>query len=77
LLSGSVVSVIESIYIFLSGDRKCAKVFKLLAHLGIGAYSAVLLKGLYYHNLSLLKRPSCLGATAFHKVFIVFPFRLL
>jgi len=46
-------------------------------HLGVRAHSAILLRGLYYHNLSLLKGPSCLNATAFYKVFIEFPFRLL
>jgi hypothetical protein len=37
-------------------------------YLGIRAYSAVLPKGLYYRNLSLLEGPSCLCATAFYKV---------
>jgi len=46
-------------------------------YLGIRACSAVLPRGLYYYNLSLLEGPSCLSATAFHKVFIEFPFRLL
>jgi len=44
-------------------------------HLGIGACLAVLLRGLYYRNLLLLEGPSCLSATAFHKVFVEFPFR--
>jgi len=72
LLFSSIASVIKNIYIFLSGNRRCVKVFKLLAHLGIGAYLTVLPKGLYYYNLSLLEGPSCLSATAFYKVFIEF-----
>jgi len=45
-------------------------------HLGVGACLAVLLRGLYYCNLLLLEGPSCLSATAVHKVFMEFPFRL-
>ena len=51
-------------------------VLKLLEHLGIRAYSAVLPRGLYYCNLSLLEGPFYLTATAFYKVPIEFPFRL-
>jgi len=76
LLSSSITTVIEGIYIFLSGNHRCARVFELLAHLGVRAYSAVLPKGLYYRNLSLLKGPSYLNATAFYKVSVEFPFRL-
>jgi len=72
LFSGNIVSVIESICVFLSSNHKCVRVFKLLAHLGIGAYLAVLLRGLYYYNLLLLEGPSYLSATAFYKVFIEF-----
>jgi len=43
-------------------------------HLSVRAYSAVLFRGLYYHNLLLLKGPFCLKATAFHKVSIEFLF---
>jgi hypothetical protein len=68
--------VVEGVCIFLSGDRRYARVFKLLVHLGIRAYSAVLPRGLYYRNLLLLEGPSCLYATAFHKVSVEFPFRL-
>jgi hypothetical protein len=75
LLSGSIISVIESIYVFLSGNCRCARVFKLLVHLGIRARLAVLPRGLYYRNLLLLEGPSCLYATAFYKVFIEFLFR--
>ena len=71
------VSVIEGVCIFLSGDCRCARVFKLLVHLGIGACSAVLYRGLYYCNLLLLEGPFCLNATAFYKVFMEFLFRLL
>ena len=75
MLFGSVATIIEGVCVFLSGDRRCARVFELLMHLGIGARSAVLPKGLYYRNLLLLEGPSCLSATAFYKVFIEFPFR--
>ena len=76
LLFSSVATVIESVCVFLSGDRRCARVFKLLVHLGVGAYSAVLPRGLYCCNLLLLKGPSYLSATAFYKVPIEFLFRL-
>ena len=46
-------------------------------HLGVGARLAVLPRGLYCHNLSLLEGPSYLSATAFYKVFVEFLFRLL
>jgi hypothetical protein len=75
LLSGSIVSIIEGIYIFLNGNHRCIRVFKLLVHLGIRAHSAVLPRGLFYRNLSLLEGPSYLSATAFYKVFIEFLFR--
>jgi hypothetical protein len=77
LLSSSVASVIEGVCVFLSGNCRCARVFKLLVHLGIRAYLAVLPRGLYCRNLSLLEGPSCLSATAFHKVFIEFLFRVI
>jgi len=77
LLSSSIITVIEGVCVFLSGDRRCARVFELLEHLGIGARSAVLPRGLYCCNLSLLEGPSCLCATAFYEVSIEFPFRLL
>ena len=77
LLSSSVTAVVEGIYIFLSGNRKYIRVFKLLVYLGIRARSAVLPRGLYYRNLSLLEGPSYLYATAFYKVSIEFPFRSL
>ena len=75
LLSCSVVTAVEGICVFLSvaGDRRCARVFELLVHLGIGARSAVLPRGLYCRNLLLSEGPSCLKATAFHGVFIKFP----
>jgi hypothetical protein len=76
LLSSSVASIIEGVCVFLSGNCRYIRVFELLVHLGIRAYSAILPRGLFYYNLSLLGRPSCLGATAFHKVFMEFPFRL-
>jgi hypothetical protein len=76
LLSSSVIAIVEGVWVFLSGNRRCIRVFKLLVYLGIRAYSAVLPRGLYYCNLSLLEGPSCLCATAFYKVFIEFLFRL-
>ena len=72
LLSSSVAAIVEGVCVFLSGDYRYARVFKLLVHLGVGARSAVLPRGLYYCNLSLLKGPSCLYATAFHKVSVEF-----
>jgi len=45
-------------------------------HLGVGAHSAVLPRGLYCRNLLLLKGPSCLNAMAFYKVSMEFLFRL-
>ena len=79
LLSSSIITIIEGIYVFLSvaGNRRYIRVFKLLVHLGIRARSAVLPRGLYYCNLLLLERPSYLSATAFYKVFMEFLFRLL
>jgi len=50
-------------------------VFKLLVYLGVRAYLAVLPRGLYYYNLSLLEGPFYFSATAFHKVFVEFLFR--
>ena len=73
LLSSSVTAVVEGVYVFLSGNRRYARVFKLLVHLGIGARLAVLPRGLYYRNLSLLEGPSYLYATAFYKVSVEFP----
>ena len=77
LLFSGITSIIKGVCVFLSGNHKYIRVFELLAHLGVGAYSAVLLRGLYYYNLSLLKGPSCLGATAFYKVSVEFPLRSL
>jgi len=79
LLSSSIITVIEGICVFFSVTSNCryTRVFKLLVHLGIRAYSAVLPRGLYCRNLLLLEGPSCLSATAFYKVFMEFPFRLL
>jgi hypothetical protein len=53
LLSGSIASVIEGVRVFLSSNRRCARVFKLLAYLGIRARLAVLPRGLYCRNLLL------------------------
>ena len=76
LLSGSITSIIKGVYVFLSGNYRYIRVFKLLVYLGIRAYLAVLPRGLYYRNLLLLEGPSCLYAMAFYKVFIEFLFRL-
>jgi hypothetical protein len=71
------VAVIEGVYVFLYGNYRYARVFKLLVHLGIRARLAILPKGLYYRNLSLLEGPSYLYATAFYKVSVEFLFELL
>jgi len=76
LLFGSVATVIEGVYIFLSGNCRYIRVFELLEYLGIRAYLAVLPRGLYYRNLLLLEGPFCLYATAFYKVSVEFLFRL-
>jgi len=75
LLFSSVITVIKGIYVFLSGNYRYARVFKLLEYLGIRAYLAVLPRGLYYCNLSLLEGPFYLYATAFYKVSVEFLFR--
>jgi len=77
LLSGSVITVIKGVYIFLNvvSNRRYMRVFKLLEHLGIKACLAILPRGLYYHNLLLLEGPSYLYAMAFYKVSVEFPFK--
>ena len=77
LLSSSVITVIKGVCVFLSGDHRYIRVFKLLVHLGIRACLAILPRGLYCCNLSLLEGPFYLYATAFHKVSVEFLFRLL
>ena len=79
LLSSSIITIIEGIYVFLSVASNCryVRVFKLLVHLGVRAYLAILPRGLYYCNLLLLEGPSCFSAMAFYKVSVEFPFRLL
>ena len=71
------MTVIEGVCVFLRvvGNRRYMRVFELLAHLGVGARSAILPRGLYCRNLLLLEGPFCLSATAFYEVFIEFPFR--
>ena len=64
--------MVEGVYVFLSGDHRYTKVFKLLVHLGIRARLAVLPRGLYYRNLLLLEGPSYLYVTAFYKVSVEF-----
>ena len=76
LLFNSIAAIVKGVYIFLSSNCKYARVFKLLIYLGVGAYLAVLPRGLYYHNLLLLEGPFYLYITAFYKVSIEFPFRL-
>ena len=70
------MTVIEGVNVFFNviSDYKCARVFKLLVHLSAGAYTAVLLRALRAHNLSLSKGPSCLGAAAIYRVSVGFPF---
>ena len=77
MLPSSVTAIVEGVCVFLSGNYKYIRVFKLLVHLGIRARLAVLPRGLYYRNLLLLEGPSYLYATAFYKAFVEFPFRLL
>jgi len=79
LFFSSIAVIIKDVYIFLNvvSDHKYTKILKLLAHLSVGVYIAVLPKGLYIYNLSLLEMPSCLITTAFYKVFIKFLFGLL
>ena len=72
LLSSSVTAIVEGVCVFLSGNYRYARVFKLLVHLYIRARSAVLSRGLYYYNLSLLEGPYHLYATAFYKVSVEF-----
>ena len=77
LLSGSVTAMVEGVCVFLSGDRRCIRVFKLLVYLGIRAYLAILPRGLYYYDLLLLEGPSCLYATSFYRVSVKSSCRLL
>ena len=72
MLSSSVIAIVEGVYVFLSGNYRYIRVFKLLVYLGIRAYSAVLPRGLYYRNLLLLEGPFYLYATAFYKVSVEF-----
>jgi len=74
LLFRSIIAIIESICVFFSviGNYRYARVFKLLAHLGIRTCLAILPRGLYYRNLLLLKGPSYLKATTFYKVSMEF-----
>ena len=77
LLSKGVVTVIKSVCDFnVAGSCRCARISKLLLHLGAGAHTTILFKSLYSRNFLLLEGPSCFGATAVHKVFIGFPYRL-
>ena len=76
LLFSSVAAIIKGVCIFLNGDCRYTRVFKLLIYLGVGAYLAILSKGLYCHNFLLLEGPSCLYIMAFYKVSIKFPFGL-
>ena len=72
------MTVIEGVNVFLNivGDYRYARVFELLVYLGAGACTAVLLRALRAHDLSLSKRPSCLRAAAIYRVSVGFPFRL-
>ena len=78
LFSSGIVTVINGINVFLNiaSSYRCIRVFKLVVYLGTRAYLVILFRHLYVHNLSLLKGPSCLIATAFYKVSIGFLFRL-
>ena len=76
MLFSSVVTIIESVNVFLNiiSDCRCIRVFKLLVYLSTGAYMAVLLGALRARDLSLSKGPSCLGAAAVYRVSVEFPF---
>ena len=76
MLSSSIISIIEDVYVFFSSNYRYVRVFKLLAYLGIKAYLAILPRGLYYCNLLLLEGPSYPNTTAFYKVFMEFLFKL-
>ena len=73
------MTVVEGINVFLdvAGGYRCMRVFKLMVYLGARACLVVLFRHLYIYNLLLSEGPSCLIATAFHKVSIGFLFRLL
>ena len=68
------MTIIKGVDVFLdvAGGRRCTRVFKLALHLDTRACLVVLFGRLYGWDLSLLKGPSCLSATAFHKVPIGF-----
>jgi hypothetical protein len=51
------------------------RVFKLLAYLGARAYTVVLFRALYTHNLLLSRVPSCLIAAAIYRVSVEFLFK--
>ena len=79
LLFSSVVTVIKGINISLnviSDYSRCVKIFKLLVYLGAKAYTVILFRVLYAHNLLLLKLPSCLIAAAVYRISVEFPFEL-
>jgi len=77
LLFKDVVTIIKGVCNFdVAGSYGCVKFFKFLSHLGVGAHTAILLKSLYNCNFLLLEGPFCFGATAVHKVFIGFLYRL-
>ena len=64
--------MVEGIYVFLSGNYRYIRAFKLLVYLDIRARLAILPRGLYYRNLLLLEGPFYLCAMAFYKVSIEF-----
>ena len=71
------MTIIEGVNISLnivSNCSRCIRVFKLLVHLGTGAYIVVLLRALRARNLLLSRLPSCLVAAAVHRVSVEFPF---
>ena len=78
LLFSGVAAVVEGVFVFfdVASNHRYMRVFKLLAHLGARARTAVLPRGLRACNLSLLEGPSCLRATAFYRVSVEFPFGL-
>ena len=78
LLFRGVTTVIKGVCDFnVAGGYRYAKNFKFLLHLSAGVYMAILLRGLYNCNFLLLEGPFCFGATAVHRVFIEFLYKLL
>jgi len=79
LFFSSITVIIKGVYVFFGvvSNYKYTRVLKLLTYLSVGAYIAVLPKGLYIYSLSLSETPFYFIAMAFYKIFIKFLFGLL